>query len=96
METKTKRARSRTGQIARTHLPEAEGKVAHRLRQRLDAHGLVVREAVVLRLHSGVVHEGSRVRDQAAHRRADVGVHLHDLLTRNGGSMRQMMGFKGV
>lgn len=63
----------------RTHLSEAKSQVANCLRQSLHSHGLVVCEAVVLRLDASVVNQSSGVRDQTAHRRSDVSVHLHDL-----------------
>lgn len=62
------------------HLGEVEGEVADGLRQGLHPDGLVVREAVVLRLHPRVVDEGAGVGHEPRHGRADVRVHLHDLL----------------
>lgn len=72
---------SRRANRQNPYLSEAKGQVAHRLRQGLDAHGLVVCEAMVLRLHACVIHQGSGVGDEAAHCRSDVIVNLHDLKT---------------
>lgn len=61
-------------------LSEAERQVANGLGQRLQADGLVVGEPVVLGLHARMVDERPGVRHQTTHGRANVRVHLQNLL----------------
>ena len=71
-------------------LAEAQREVAHRLRGALDLDALVVREGVVLRGDARVVDHRARVRGEAGHRAAEVGVDLHDLLDRGGLEERRL------